>query len=249
MVGLSGMQALSLPATPLARAMWKFGSPPAEAENPSASEGASSASATEKWMGASGVHPGPKSAVRAVEASEGRASCPVPGAEVDRSAVARRPTPLESRPRRYKSVDPVTGRVWGVPSAFGRGPCLDCPEKAMLTHLRCEACQAKVEKKVHEAMAPSDVQFLETIFSTQLASLQSRQARDAGQRLAQLYESLRGGGISKPSQQAILGTARAIQMADNVAASKSLSGIASKEWEMHKHWVVALRRLVGAIRA
>merc|ERR1712232_173010 len=67
---------------------------------------------------------------------------------------------LDRRVEKYLSKDSSTGRVWGMPSAFGKGQCSDCPAKAMPPHMRCEACQKIHQSRLYPPMAEADVRGL-----------------------------------------------------------------------------------------
>merc|ERR1719210_2251441 len=68
----------------------------------------------------------------------------------------------------YKSKDPQTGRIWGVPSAFGRGQCLDCPNKADPPSTRCVSCQVKLVQASCQPMPPDILQQVQDAFDALL---------------------------------------------------------------------------------
>merc|ERR1719195_2118709 len=94
----------------------------------------------------------------------------------------------------YKSRDPQTGRIWGVPSAFGRGQCIDCPNKAAPPSTRCVSCQLKTVQATCEPMPPDVLQRVQESFDALLKRLSGKRYEDATKRIQLLYAKMQTGG-------------------------------------------------------
>merc|ERR1740122_261743 len=88
-----------------------------------------------------------------------------------------------ARVARYESIDPVTGRVWGVPSAFGRGQCLECPNKASPPSNKCRACQSRSNPLMHAEV----IERVKIVLDKRLLHIQERSRADVAHRLGLLY--------------------------------------------------------------
>lgn len=149
---------------------------------------------------------------------------------------------------RYEHRDPTTGRVWGMPSAFGRGQCLDCPRKAAPPSERCEACQrARIE--TCEPMPPQDLELLQGAFGALLKSLgrgdhaSDRLREEVSGRLQQLYDKLQKGQVGRILQVNLLAVAQAANKGDRSTASKAVASIVKEHWGQHRGWLLGLKAL------
>merc|ERR1712008_39612 len=142
---------------------------------------------------------------------------------------------------RYESIDTCDGRVWGMPSAFGRGQCLDCPNKAAPPSKRCESCQLAYQ--AGEPMAIEDINRLRAVLEDLVRTLPEAQRGDILSRLQQLTSRLSAGTIQQPIQLKLRGIVDVAAAGDRGAAKQEVAWLAANEWEQHKIWIVALRRL------
>lgn len=149
----------------------------------------------------------------------------------------------------YRSIDPRTGRVWGAPNAGGRGQCFDCPNRAMPTNRRCESCLRKLTEAVHEQMSSQDLDELQCSFDAVLARISgSRGMRDdTAERLQQLYSKLQAGEIPSPLQAQLLVIARSLSRSDDATAGRLVAKLSTEHWELHKDWLVSVKRLLSAL--
>lgn len=145
---------------------------------------------------------------------------------------------------KYKSKDSETGRVWGMPSAFGRGQCLDCPAQALPPHKRCEACQKIEQSRSYPCMAEDDLRDLMDAFQ----ALRSGPVSDAWPQVQELCSLLRGGKISEPVQVSLRGVAKAVSEDRRSDAEVLLSSLAREDWNQRKRWLRALQRLVRTMK-
>ncbi|CAK0841373.1 unnamed protein product, partial [Prorocentrum cordatum] len=207
--------------TPLARGMWKFAPPP----------------------------PGPASGVRTAAGTVARGAAFCWGREASMAASAWRleATPNEQeaieRPdvvARYRSRDAATGRVWGMPSAFGRGQCLGCPAKCAPPSTRCQACQL-----VRARGAPMQADQLRALRLALDGAPLARQP-DVARRLQGLYSKLQGGQIPEDAQAQLLRAAGAIGSGDAAAARRACAELSAEHWDQHKDWLRGLRCLASA---
>eukprot|EP00401_Gymnodinium_catenatum_P018584 CAMPEP_0117543698 /NCGR_PEP_ID=MMETSP0784-20121206/45193_1 /TAXON_ID=39447 /ORGANISM="" /LENGTH=262 /DNA_ID=CAMNT_0005340481 /DNA_START=133 /DNA_END=921 /DNA_ORIENTATION=+ len=143
---------------------------------------------------------------------------------------------------RYASKD-ASGRVWGMPSAFGGGQCFKCPRKAASPSLMCEKCQlasaAGCEMPYH------DLQHLQTTFSVVLRELPARAQHDIDTRLKHLYSKLEAGVVAVSIQVLLLDIATAMHKNDRVAASKNVASLIAEHWRQHKAWLIGLKQLTS----
>jgi len=167
------------------------------------------------------------------------------------------PVPVVSNDRRpkkdlaapYRSVDPVTGRVWGVPNAGGRGQCFDCPKPAMPNNRRCQSCLRALAAAVYEQMASEDLAKLQCSFAAALAKLPDSKykvflLKDTEERLHQLYSQLQAGQISPAIQSQLLAIAEGISSGDHAAANRAVATLSTQHWEEHKDWLMCMKRLL-----
>lgn len=143
---------------------------------------------------------------------------------------------------RYQSRD-ENGRVWGAPSAFGKGQCLDCPERAAPPSMRCIACQRRAAQA--EPMSAGDLQLVQITFSGLLEGTSGMMHDDIIRRLDQLYSKLKGGHVAQSVQRKLLDIAKALSVSDIVAAHQEVVAISAQHWEHHKDWIIGLRRLLS----
>merc|ERR1719361_514143 len=89
----------------------------------------------------------------------------------------------------YKSRDRQTGRIWGVPSAFGRGQCLDCPNKASPPSNKCYDCQSRCNMP----MPAGAFEQVKMVLDNRLPHIHERSCADVARRLGLLYVDLKTG--------------------------------------------------------
>merc|ERR1712048_1016486 len=154
--------------------------------------------------------------------------------QIDHSCIAR-----------YESRDVQTGRVWGVPSAFGKGQCVDCPRPSAPPSMRCENCQRSAAVETHKPMAPRDLERLKTILGECLANCSSKKQTDLSRRISELYSKLQDGKIDIPVQARLLTIVEALSSNDFVAADKEIASISAQYWNQHKGWIIGLKQLIS----
>merc|ERR1719310_312816 len=226
------MMLCEFPVTPLANGMWRWGGLPIMENSALAAHGDAKCRIDERSHATS---------MRNVEpATAGFAAVDLPDAAV---STLRRAKKDVAAP--YRSVDPRTGRVWGAPSAFGRGQCIDCPNKAMMTSNRCEACLKCLSEAVHEPMRPENLSEMRCSFDAALAKQFGNKRRDCAERLQQLYDLLDAGKISVPIQSKLIEVARGIAVGNYAASSKEVSALSAQHWEEHKEWLMGMKRLLS----
>merc|ERR1712039_334172 len=151
-------------------------------------------------------------------------------------------TQVETCVNRYASRD-ATGRVWGMPSAFGKGQCSDCPKLAAPPSLRCVECQLGAARG--EPMSSIDLETLRQAIACVLSeNTNSTQHGPIHVSLDSLYAKLASGQISGPIQQKLMAITKAVHAKDPVAANQQLAALSSQHWEkQHKDWILCLRRV------
>mmetsp|Transcript_42475 Transcript_42475/g.76326 ORF Transcript_42475/g.76326 Transcript_42475/m.76326 type:complete len:462 (-) Transcript_42475:136-1521(-) len=149
----------------------------------------------------------------------------------------------EASVARYVSIDPKTGRAWGMPNAGGRGQCLDCPNKAAIPSKRCVRCQLAYTQ-ASEPMAAVDMQRLQDVLDELVLALPMAKREDVATRLQNLKSCLAAGKIQQAIQQKLLGIVDATTTGDRTAAKQEAAWLAAHHWEQHKSWIVALRCLL-----
>lgn len=143
---------------------------------------------------------------------------------------------------RYRSVD-EKGRVWGAPSAFGAGQCVDCPGKAKGNTFRCVECQKKMASRRYPAMAAGDVQLLRDAVD-ELMKREHPEKREAiARRLDILFGKLAACKIEPDVQGKLLQVSSAMHKGERDAVSQQLSLLASQDWRAHKAWIIGLCQL------
>lgn len=225
-----GFQPAEMPATPLARGMRKY-------EGLRAIESHGSAPVFHSSGPAQCSSPAPSTFVKT----------PGGGAPATVAPPCLRGAAPDIAIARYESRDAQSGRTWGMPSAFGRGQCLDCPKKAAPPSLRCHSCQRALALAVHEPMAPDAL----TCFRTSLGPLLEEAAKrgkceELARRVDHLCSQLAAGQVAPPIQAKLARVSEAIRANDRAAAGRELAAISAEHWEQHKDWIVAMRRLVLA---
>mmetsp|Transcript_90492 Transcript_90492/g.160282 ORF Transcript_90492/g.160282 Transcript_90492/m.160282 type:complete len:231 (+) Transcript_90492:56-748(+) len=144
--------------------------------------------------------------------------------------------------KRYESKD-FSGRVWGMPSAFGRGQCLDCPAKAMPPSMRCESCQRRLSQG--KPISRDDLQQIQSSFNNLLQSFSGKKHEDITKRLDQLYLLLQTGKVAEPMEAQLLSIAKAISVNDFAAVTKQVTDMSAEHWDQHKEWLTGLKRLIS----
>eukprot|EP00421_Protoceratium_reticulatum_P005378 CAMPEP_0168371566 /NCGR_PEP_ID=MMETSP0228-20121227/7838_1 /TAXON_ID=133427 /ORGANISM="Protoceratium reticulatum, Strain CCCM 535 (=CCMP 1889)" /LENGTH=275 /DNA_ID=CAMNT_0008384459 /DNA_START=52 /DNA_END=879 /DNA_ORIENTATION=- len=144
---------------------------------------------------------------------------------------------------KYASRDPLTGRVWGAPSAFGKGQCLDCPRRSAPPSMRCEACQ--LAALASEPMAAEALEELRGHLGKLLARKSGREHACISQGLEALYARLQAGQVPQPVHARLLGLARTAAAGGTGEATREVATLAKEHWEQHKAWLGPLRRLLA----
>lgn len=145
--------------------------------------------------------------------------------------------------QRYASRD-QTGRVWGVPSAFGRGQCLGCPAKAAPPSMRCLACQCKAAAGI--PMPAEQLQALQRALGSLLVHLAPGLLKDVAERLGRLYNLASSGALPPATQAKLAEIANAIDAKNMGFAGKCVAAMVVEHWNSHKDWLIGLKRLVSS---
>merc|ERR1712232_912957 len=146
---------------------------------------------------------------------------------------------------RYASKD-AGGRVWGVPSAFGKGQCLDCPARAAPPSMLCESCQCRAATE-GGPMPADQLQRLQRSFGSLLVNFSGRVRDDIMRRLGQLYSRAQQGLLPPTVQVRLIDVASTID-ADHIGlASKEVAALSATHWSLHKDWLVGLKRLLSVV--
>jgi len=236
------IQLADMPATPLARCMWRFGWPGAEDQL----HAVIAPEVPVKVRADVAKRPGhiaPCTVAAAV-----RETCASRTTLSDRAEVSSKPIHAHARVEiaRYESKDPATGRVWGMPSAFGRGQCLDCPKKAAPPSARCEACQVRLAQTLYEPMPTESLEQVRKAFDSRLeCTAHAKKREDIIERLRVLIVALQEGRISQPVQAHLLELARAISVTDLCEANRLCTVLIAKHWDEHREWLQGLKRLLA----
>jgi|EP00427_Karlodinium_veneficum_P022032 hypothetical protein len=217
------MIAAVLPVTPLANGMWKWGW---VLEQPCKQEANTSQSCTSLPLD-----------------KDLLASTKQLDAKVDAAATSGHKK-LKPPGTPYKSVDPATGRVWGAPSAFGAGQCFFCPNRAMAPTNRCRSCWRLANTTKYESLKGSDLNEVQTSFKTVLLTFSGKKLEDTEERLQHLYSKLQAGEINPDIQSKLVLIAEAISSGKKAEANKEYACLSAEHWEEHRHWLVALKRLI-----
>mmetsp|Transcript_14177 Transcript_14177/g.40874 ORF Transcript_14177/g.40874 Transcript_14177/m.40874 type:complete len:232 (+) Transcript_14177:32-727(+) len=219
------MQPAAMPVTPLARMDWRYGGLPLERDCHPAAPDFGAAAAAQPCCGTAAPPP----------------NAATPGAMVGAPALAR-----------YESRD-ASGRVWGMPSAYGRGQCVDCPRKAAPPSSRCQDCQVRLSQTTHPRMNPEELAMLRAHFDGCASRLADpRVERDIARRLQVLYQLADDGRLPPPLQARLLEAARASIAAEDEQVSRMLARLAQdmaqdgerSQFDVHRQWLVGVRRLL-----
>lgn len=161
---------------------------------------------------------------------------------------------LERAVARYASRD-ERGRIWGAPSAGGRGQCLDCPQSAEPPSSRCRGCQVRLLGVMHPRMALEDLALVRAHLDARLAHLGCpRLRRDLAQRLELLYGAEAGGRLPPPLQAWLLEAVRASAASDGEAVARLTARVLRElardgeaaQLGLHRQWLLGARRLLQA---
>lgn len=153
---------------------------------------------------------------------------------------------------KYESID-HNGRIWGAPSAFGRGQCLNCPHKAAPPSMRCKNCQLVMAQS--EPMLAGDLHKIRDSLNGLLRKTSGRRCDDIAQRLDQLYSKLETGSIPQSIQSALLMIVESLSKNNGVAQAREteaatlVAALTAEHWEQHKAWLVGLKRLLSVHEA
>jgi len=141
----------------------------------------------------------------------------------------------------YESVDPVTGRVWGMPNAFGRGQCMDCPNKASPPSNKCRACQSRS----NSLMPAAAIEQVKMVLDKRLPHIHERIRADVAQRLGLLYADMKTGRIEQTLQGQLQALAEAIEAQDSPEAHRLTATMVSQHWQQHKAWLKGIKSLLA----
>jgi hypothetical protein len=150
---------------------------------------------------------------------------------------------MAARVAHYESIDPVTGRVWGMPSAFGRGQCLDCPNKASPPSNKCRACQSRS----NSLMPAGAIERVKIVLDKRLPHVQERSRADVAQRLSLLYVDMKAGHIEQTLQGQLQALAEAIEAHGVPEARRLTAAMVSQHWQQHKAWLKGLKTLLAEL--
>eukprot|EP00929_Paragymnodinium_shiwhaense_P111982 TRINITY_DN8022_c0_g1_i1.p1 TRINITY_DN8022_c0_g1~~TRINITY_DN8022_c0_g1_i1.p1 ORF type:complete len:251 (-),score=55.10 TRINITY_DN8022_c0_g1_i1:545-1297(-) len=239
------MQPVDMPVTTLACAMWKFldtGVMQSLPDIPAAKEEPEAV-----------APPAPACLLRGVtlernlsrvEKGRGVRSKNILGGLADASYVGelRR---MNDGVQQYRSVD-ATGRIWGAPSAFGGGQCVDCPKKAKSSDKRCIDCLRKRAVERHSPMQARDIQLLSDCFYGLLQQEAADEKRAViAKRVDLLFSMLSDCKIAPDVQSKLLSIAHALREDKADIASQSVSALAAEDWQEHKTWIIGVCQLTG----
>jgi hypothetical protein len=170
------------------------------------------------------------------EATAAAAAVPTALSELEPSA-----NTAAARVARYESVDPVTGRVWGMPNAFGRGQCLDCPNKASPPSNKCHACQSR-SKSLMPAGAFEQVNMA---LDKRLPHVHVRSRAEVARRLGLLAVDMKAGQIEHSLQGQLLALAEAIEAHNALEARRLTANMVAEHWQQHKEWLKGIKCLLA----
>merc|ERR1719221_1405870 len=108
--------------------------------------------------------------------------------------------------------------------------------------MRCEACQLRLVQD--DPMSLDDVNLVRGSFNHLLATMSGKAREDIAQRLDRLCSKLQGGQIARPVQSNLMCIAELIATGDNLKATQVLASISAEHWNLHKDWIVGVRRLL-----
>mmetsp|Transcript_109610 Transcript_109610/g.210812 ORF Transcript_109610/g.210812 Transcript_109610/m.210812 type:complete len:247 (+) Transcript_109610:72-812(+) len=242
------IQPAVMPVTPLARGMWRFGGcvalgPEDIADTKSGPKLHADALGKAHAREREGVTwPLRSSTLTKAWATVPQVICKTEDSISTASSADTCDMPGRADAKRYESVD-STGRVWGMPSAFGGGQCLDCPNKAVPPSMLCETCQHKASQG--EPMTTDDLQQLQDPLNALLQSFSGKKHEDIARRLDQLYLLLRAGKIAEPIQTKLLLFAKALSANDRTEATRQVTAISAEHWDQHKQWLTGLKRVLS----
>mmetsp|Transcript_157702 Transcript_157702/g.290539 ORF Transcript_157702/g.290539 Transcript_157702/m.290539 type:complete len:247 (-) Transcript_157702:107-847(-) len=242
------IQPAVMPVTPLARGMWRFGGcvPLGPKDMTETKSGQKSHTDT---LGKSHARerenvtlPLPIYTWNNARATVPQVTCKSEDSISTASSADACDVPGRADAKRYESVD-STGRVWGMPSAFGGGQCLDCPNKAVPPSMLCETCQHKASQG--QPMTTDDLRQLQDPLNALLQSFSGKKHEDIARRLDQLYFLLRAGKIAEPIQTKLLLFAKALSANDRTEATRQVTAISAEHWDQHKQWLTGLKRVLS----
>lgn len=241
------MMRLDLPVTPLAMGMrmWHGAVADRQSTHSTREDSLAQPCSTLAAKTAPGSHQQAPALDHSHSAAVSTTTTPMPSSATAPSVSSQR-RPKKDVAAPYRSVDPVTGRVWGMPNSGGRGQCFDCPNRAMPGNHRCQSCLRALAETVHERMSPEDVTELKRCFDDALARLPASRRKDTADRLHELYFQLQAGRISPDIQTQLMLTAAAGAAKDHASANRTVAALSTQHWEVHKDWLIAVKRLLNA---
>uniref|UniRef100_A0A7S1KYL7 Uncharacterized protein n=1 Tax=Alexandrium catenella TaxID=2925 RepID=A0A7S1KYL7_ALECA len=185
------------------------------------------------------------------EKSLHHAARPSPPPPVERPAPARHSETAQvasvvggEKYEKYESRDPASGRVWGVPSAFGGGQCLDCSNMAALPSDFCRGCQ----RRRAEACRPLQPEAMEELRCAVELLLQGTSAHARGSaapRLAALYKKLLAARVEAAVEGGLREVAAAVSAGDDARVQRAFSELVKGHWRQHKGWLLDLKHLLS----
>mmetsp|Transcript_39795 Transcript_39795/g.72274 ORF Transcript_39795/g.72274 Transcript_39795/m.72274 type:complete len:261 (+) Transcript_39795:106-888(+) len=258
------MELASMPVTPLARGMWRFGGLPGvdpcsfdalEAQGPvdepvSQMKGSMACSSTTPPSKVIALTSATIAAANSLPSTTTtRASSVASGGRSDRDGLE---SVADDGIMRYRSRD-ATGRVWGMPSAGGEGQCVDCPAHAVPPSIRCVRCQLRVSHERHEILPEQELQETCQTFHNLLRQASSRTSghgkrqEDISKRLRLLEEKLWAGKVPKSMQLQLRDAACAIRQGNPVDGGRLCSSIGKEQtlWHAHKDWLLGIKHLLS----
>lgn len=238
---------LDLPVTPLARGMhmWLSAAAACESSYTTRQESRAEPCSVLSSQPTPGSCPQAPALICSYAAALATTTVPTPSSTMSSSPAVNNPgRPKKDIAAPYRSVDLVTGRVWGMPNSGGRGQCFDCPKRAMPGNHRCQSCLRALADKVHERMSPEDVAELRRCFDYVLARLRMCKKKDTADRLQELYFQLQAGRISPDIQCQLLRIAHSVAAKDPIVADRTVKALSTQHWEVHKEWLIAVKRLL-----
>jgi hypothetical protein len=93
-------------------------------------------------------------------------------------------------------------------------------------------------------MTPYDLEMLQCCFSAALQKNSANRHAETSAHLQHLYSQLQEGRISPDVQLKLLMVAQALSTQNKTEASKLMTALSAQHWEEHKHWIMAVKRLL-----
>jgi len=230
-----------MPITPLASAMWRFG----DAESFARQEGNMHSMMMSPGVAEVPHTMRPQKKINTEIGKTVHLSAAMCNTQCEEASALSTLEPVAdaaaARAARYESVDPVTGRVWGVPSAFGRGQCLECPNKASPPSNKCRACQSRSNPLMHAEV----IERVKIVLDKRLLHIQERSRADVAHRLGLLYADMKAGQIELSVQGQLQALAKAIEAHNASEARRLTATMVAQHWQQHKAWLKGIKSLLA----